>query len=558
MKIAAGGILVVAFVLAFVVGGIFDEKQKKKRFIAKLRNDYGKPSAKEYPEGRLKSIKGYAMRGKKEFLIDDVTWNDLEMDRVFQQIDFCYSAAGEEYLYGMLRSPQLNTESFEELEKYVDYFGQHEEERIRLQTLFAKVGRTGKYSIFDYLDSLDVVEQKRNVKHYIGILAIFISGILCFWHIEVGGFMASVVILCNIMGYFSQKAEILPYLTTFSYLLRLIDSVKEFSALHMQILDEDVKIMECSCRKCRKFYRGSFLVTSMNQTSSNPLEFIWDYVKMILHVDLIKFNQMLGEAKRLKEDFIQIFEIAGKLEAYISISAYRASLDYYAVPVLKCGIKHMEAEELYHPLISNPVANSFKEKRGMLLTGSNASGKSTFLKTVAINSILAQTIHTVLAKGYSASMFRVYTSMALRDDLEFGDSYFIVEIKALKRILDAAQVGETPILCFIDEVLRGTNTVERIAASCEILENMSDSRFMCFAATHDIELTELLHDSFENYHFEETIENDDVLFNYRLIKGKATTRNAIKLLGVLGFEEKIIQKANRRAEDFMTKGVWIK
>ncbi|MBQ5677037.1 MAG: hypothetical protein IIV45_18575, partial [Lachnospiraceae bacterium] len=246
----------------------------------------------------------------------------------------------------------------------------------------------------------------------------------------------------------------------------------------------------------------------------------------------------------------------GKIEAYISIGAYRKSVEYYAIPQLDTKNNHIEAQEMYHPLIDEPVANSFSVNKGMLLTGSNASGKSTFLRMTAINAILAQTAHMALAKSYCGSMFRVYSSMALKDDLEQGDSYFIVEIKALKRILDVVSKDKTPILCFVDEVLRGTNTVERIAASCEILKSLSGQQIMCFAATHDIELTDLLQDSYDNYHFEETIENDDVLFNYRLMKGKARTRNAIKLLGILGYEESIISKANKRAEEFVTKGVW--
>ena len=556
MEIAAGGLLVVVFVVAFIVGGLIDERQKKKNFIRRLKKDYGKPSSKQYPDGRLKTVKGYAMRKKDGFLLDDITWNDLDMDKVFQKLDFSYSAAGEEYLYAMLRSPKFDTDSFDELEKFVTYFMEHEEERIQLQTVFARIGRTGKYSIFDYLDNLDTIQVKSNLKHYLGLAGVVVSGLLCFYEMELGFSLFFIFCMVNIMGYFSEKSRIVPYLTTFSYLLRLLESVKEFHSLHMEILEEDVKVMEKCRGNCRKFYQGSYLVTSMNQASSNPAEFIWDYLKMITHLDLIKFNYMLKEAKRCNKEFVQIFEITGKLESYISIGAYRKSVEYYTIPKFDTKYNHIETEEMYHPLISQPVANSFAEKRGMLLTGSNASGKSTFLKMTAINAILAQTVHTVLAKSYSASMFRVYTSMALRDDLEQGDSYFIVEIKALKRIFDVASKDNSPILCFVDEVLRGTNTVERIAASCEILENLSGQQFMCFAATHDIELTELLQDTYDNYHFEETIENDDIFFNYRLMKGKARTRNAIKLLGILGFEEKIIDKANNRAEEFVTKGVW--
>ena len=146
--------------------------------------------------------------------------------------------------------------------------------------------------------------------------------------------------------------------------------------------------------------------------------------------------------------------------------------------------------------------------------------------------------------------------MALKDDIVSGESYYIVEIKSLKRILDAAAHRKGTILCFVDEVLRGTNTVERIAASTQILRSLGHSGILCFAATHDIELTELLQGEFDNYHFEEDVREGDVYFNYRLKEGKATTRNAIKLLELMGYEPGVIEKASAQAEYFLDYGVW--
>ena len=108
----------------------------------------------------------------------------------------------------------------------------------------------------------------------------------------------------------------------------------------------------------------------------------------------------------------------------------------------------------------------------------------------------------------------------------------------------------------MDEVLRGTNTVERIAASAQILKSLARENVICFAATHDIELTHLLENDYSNYHFEEEIKGDDIEFNYRLMDGRATTRNAIKLLRVMGYDEEIIQNAENLAEEFIVKGVW--
>lgn len=193
----------------------------------------------------------------------------------------------------------------------------------------------------------------------------------------------------------------------------------------------------------------------------------------------------------------------------------------------------------------------------MLITGSNASGKSTFLRMTAVNAILAQTIHTCTARRYEGNYFCIYSSMALRDSLESGESYYMVEIKALKRIMDAKDASlENPMLCFVDEVLRGTNTVERIAASAKILEMLAEEKIFCFAATHDIELTHLLEKQYDNFHFEEEVEQGDVCFSYHLQKGRATSRNAIRLLQIIGFEDKMIENAEKMATEFMKTGEW--
>jgi DNA mismatch repair ATPase MutS len=173
---------------------------------------------------------------------------------------------------------------------------------------------------------------------------------------------------------------------------------------------------------------------------------------------------------------------------------------------------------------------------------------------VAINAIMAQSLFTARAESYNAPFYHVMSSMALQDNLEAAESYYIVEIKSLKRILDAVHdKSAVPVLCFIDEVLRGTNTVERIAASTEILKELAEHAGSCFVATHDIELTYRLEGFYANYHFEEQVDGDNVTFDYCLHKGRATTRNAIKLLGMMGFDKAIVEAAQRSAENMSMK-----
>lgn len=558
MNYVVFAVCVAICILVLYVIGLSDKRRYKKAFREKLESCYGKPSDKEYVEGRLAAISSYCEKTKQkaDFYIDDITWNDLDMDRIYRSMDFTFSAAGEEVLYKILRCPVLDKKVLEDRDEKIEYFRTHKEERIKLQMLFATVGKTGKYSIVDYIDYLDDVEPEKLTKHIalLAGMALSLTGMLFYpWECLVVFF---VLLAVNIWNYFPAKRKIEPYITTFAYLVRVIRSVDKLEWCRDTVFSKEVEELRMLRGKTMGFTKGAFFVFGDKALTSNPLDILMDYAKMCLHIDIFKFYRMLREAKEHKQDFLRIFEITGGMEAVLSILAYRESLEFYCKPEFTRKLQ-IGGKQVYHPLISNPVTNSFSEEKGMLLTGSNASGKSTFLKAVAINAILAQTIYTCMAKSFRLCSFRVYTSMALRDDLQKQESYFIVEIKALKRVLEEASKGATPVLCFVDEVLRGTNTVERIAASTEILKSLSGKKTLCFAATHDIELTWLLEDCYHNCHFEETILEKDIQFNYKLLEGRATTRNAIKLLGILSYEEEMINRAEQRAESFLKTGKWV-
>lgn len=549
-----------AFIVIVMLKGFLDERKKKNAFILSLWENYGVlPKREEYTAEELEKIsKYYKAHISQESHIDDITWNDLNMDSVFKQLNYTYSAAGEEYLYYLLRSPMQSTDKAERLEKHVDYFMENKEQRVAYQTLFAEIGKTGKYSIYDYLNYLDLLGARNNRSHYIGILSIAVSIVIMFFYTQIGILLLIAAVIRNIINYFKEKNEIDPYITSFAYIFRLLRSVEKIEKMPPEIFSEEIEVLSGSRKKLNRFKAGSYIIMSQSRmkADSNPIEVVLDYVRMVFHLDLIKFNNMLAEVRKNSDAIDTMLTVCGYMETVIAIGCYRFAKKEYCIPELEHN-EGLRIDNMYHPLIENPVKNSIAVSQGVLLTGSNASGKSTFLKTVAVNAILAQTIHTCLADRYCAGIYRIMSSMALRDDLEGGDSYYIVEIKSLKRILNQREEPGNTILCFVDEVLRGTNTVERIAASTQILKSLSRKNVLCFAATHDIELTHLLENVYSNYHFEEEIIEDDVVFNYRLTKGRATTRNAIKLLGVMGYEEQIIKEAEAQAEDFLKNGKWM-
>lgn len=557
MEYIVFAVVMAGLVLLFMLKEFYNYKKSEKQFVQRLYDEYGVLPQREYKPGQLDVISRYFLKHKEGFCIDDITWNDLNMDEVFMKMNYTYSAAGEEYLYYTLRKPCMDEAEFMRREEIIDFFSKHPDDRTAYQFIYSKLGRTGKFSIYDYLEYLDELGERSNRSHYAALVLVLVSIGLLFIHIPLGLLALVCVLIYNNITYFKVKNEIDPYITSFAYIFRILRTVKKLQGHKVAVLEEEFEVLKKCSSAMIGYEAGSFLIMSGGRMSGSgsPLDILLDFIRMGFHLDLIKFNQMLSEIRKHISDIDCMITILGKIETMIVIGEYRESLEYYCIPEFSEKIA-VDAGGLYHPLLEEPVKNDIISECSVLITGSNASGKSTFLKTVALNAIFAQTIHTCLAEHYTGAMFRVVSSMSLRDDVQGGESYYMVEIRALKRIMDMISLEGEPVLCFVDEVLRGTNTVERIAASTQILRSMSARNCMCFAATHDIELTYLLEKVYSNYHFSEDIEENDITFSYKIINGRAQTRNAIKLLGIMGFSSDIINEAEAMAGNFLETGVW--
>ncbi|MBO4336964.1 MAG: hypothetical protein J5842_02715 [Lachnospiraceae bacterium] len=563
-------ILFAVFFIIFVIymiRCIIEDGRKKRLFERTLRTEYGKRKEKNYPDGRLASIQKTCLADEdREGFIDDITARDLEIDRLFVRIDRTFSSAGEESLYRMLRAPLLSAAKIDDRRSVISWIDSHEEERIGLQLLYAGIGKTGKHSVQDYLGPLLEMEDRSNAGHFAVLLLMAASMILAFFNTGIGLICFLVLFIYNLLTYFREKKTIDPYITTFGYVLRLLAAAGSISeklegagdGRGGELLSGMGKRIGDDKKVFAGFERFSFLVTAENAMSSSPMDLVMEYLRMGFHLNLIKFNSMLGIMKEHSKELTEMTETAGYIEACISVAEFVKSLQTSCEPVLSEEQKGpgLKTEGLFHPLVRDCVPNDVDISECMLLTGSNASGKSTFIRTVAVSQLLSQTIGYACAKSFESGIFRIYTSMALRDDPEGGRSYFIVETESLKRIVDAASDGGCNVMCFIDEVLRGTNTAERIAASSCILESLSDMGVFCFAATHDLELCSLLLGVYADYHFEETVMDDDISFDYLLRKGGANGRNAIKLLSMMGYPDEVVKRSEERCALFLSEGRW--
>ncbi len=550
--------IILVVVLFLFVLSLWNEKQLAKKRKAQLKKEWGQIPEEEYTSEKFASLKEfYRSIQEDRYDVDDITWNDLDMDDIYMLMNNTQSSIGEEYLYALLRKPCISKTELEERNRLIQFFNHKEEQRIALQTAIKSVGKLQQISVYQYINRLDEQESQSNLPHYFMAFGLLLSVGLIFVNPAYGGICTLIFAVNNIIQYYKRKAEIDKYLMVVAYILRLLDSIGDIEKLDIEEISKYTDTLSKDKAVFKPFIRGAAILTSRS-VSGNLLDTFVDYVRMLFHLDLIKFNSMITIFKKNREVLNRIFINVGLLDSMVAVASFREMLPYYCEPELtKGGRPFLSVTDLYHPLLSNPVPNSISETDSVLITGSNASGKSTFIKTMAINAILSQTIFTSISRKYRASYFIVFSSMALRDSIFSNESYYIVEIKSLKRILDHIN-PEIPILCFIDEVLRGTNTLERIAASSRILASLAQKNALVFAATHDIELTHILEEHYRNYHFQERIADNQILFDYQLHSGRAVSKNAIKLLGVLGYSRKIIDEAEQAAEEFMRAGEWSK
>ncbi|MBR2696837.1 MAG: hypothetical protein IKE48_04960 [Parasporobacterium sp.] len=482
---------------------------------------------------------------EKKFTIDEITWNDLNMEDVYERLNHACSSVGQEYLKKTLKTLELAPDVLEMRDAKAESLKDNESLVGSLQKVFKGLGKTKKVSFLDHIFKIKEIKTRSNAVHIVLVLLLLAAIALIFVKPAFGIVALVIMIAVNIIIYFKYKAEVEGYFNSLKYLVSMVIAASKILKLNCpEPFSRDMESLKEAVHVFAPLKRGSWLIT--NSVSGSLIDVLMDYIRMIFHVDLMKFNSMKKCAEEHEEEILTLYNTLGEIETAICIYLMRKDTVSWCRPSF-INDKEIHAKEIYHPLVSEPVKNSIETGRSILLTGSNASGKSTFLKTVAINQIFAQTLYTCLADSWVSGFFKVLSSMALTDNLLGEESYFIVEIKSLKRIFDTIDT-DVPVLAFIDEVLRGTNTTERIAASSQILKKLSNENALIFAATHDIELTKLLEKDMENYHFTEHVEDGNVLFDYKLKEGSATSRNAIKLLKAYGFDPDITEAAEAMAK----------
>jgi len=473
------------------------------------------------------------MKDTQDLRIDHITWDDLEMDNVFKRINVCLTSVGEEYLYNLLHEISLNAEHIAQREKLITFLESNPETMQHIQKHLFYLGKQNYNGMTSYI--FDAEEKQLRFPYLYKLLAAIPLAFIIslFFDVRVGvvGIMLSFVV--NLIVYYRVARHIEAEIPTIGYFCSMVDCCKNIIKKCVQV---DLPVFGEMQKRHTPFKSvAGKAPVSFWQNIDN---YIYTYLNIAFLINIrkyIKFNSCLSKNRN---DLHALYRLLGQLDTAICTMSFRKSLPFYTLPQFT-NSNTIVFEDIYHPLIAQPVTNSGGIHANSLITGSNASGKSSFIKTLATNGILAQTLNTCTAQNFAARHSLIISSMAVRDNLASGDSYFVVEVKSLKRIFD--MVKKYPCTCYIDEILRGTNTTERVAASVSVLTALAKRDCLCVVASHDMELTRML--PYDNYHFSEKVENDDVIFDYVLKNGASTTRNAIKLLNMMGFDAEVVEMA---------------
>lgn len=234
-------------------------------------------------------------------------------------------------------------------------------------------------------------------------------------------------------------------------------------------------------------------------------------------------------------------EAVGELEALASLAGWAFENPDDPFPTFEEGPARFEAEAIAHPLLADAVANDLHLGDGVqahVISGSNMSGKSTMLRTVGINAVLAQAGAPVRARRLRLSPLQVGGTLRVQDSLQQGTSRFYAELQRLRQLVDLA-AGAPPLLFLIDEIFHGTNSHDRRIGAEAILRNLLDRGAIGLLTTHDLALAkaaEALAPRAANVHFEDRLENGELIFDYRMRPGVVRRSNALELMRAVGLD----------------------
>ncbi len=504
------------------------------RYIMRLGNDWRK-----FPDN------GSEYLGQDNTVASDIDL--LGADSLYQMINVCHTDKGKQKLAGCMRLENVNTdeikrrnEAISELVNKNDFAVRFEAAGMRLSQgkkkfhpeafeEYCQKSESGKLPVWAEAARwiLPVVE--------VASLVLWIVGIVDY------GFPLVGFLVLLAFSWISKPitdSVILPFYSVGNVVDDYLEMMEEVEneQFESELLNE-FRINLCGKNGAMQAFAALRSIGQAYNVCFNPLVhqilcgfFLWDF--QLAHF-MSKWKKKYGNAAS------GCFECIAAFEELLSLSVVGVvRKTCWAQVDNECRIK---AAGLYHPLIApdSVIDNDASLKAGVtIITGSNMSGKTTFLRTVAINLALAFMGAPVCGDSLTAGVMKIFTSMRITDDVAHGISTFYAEILRIKTMAEYRKKN-LPMICLIDEIFKGTNSADRIVGAKEVIVRLSGDNCITIVSTHDFELcdiTDVNNNEAMNYHFEEHYENDELRFDYKMKDGRCTTTNARAILRLAGFD----------------------
>lgn len=481
-------------------------------------------------------------------VLSDKTCNDLDFDELFMFLDRTNSKVGQQYFYNQLRTINPNKNLTTRNESLIDEFIKHPELRISLQKKIATLDHKDTYNI-------TTLFQEKHLKPPKWFFIIKLLSFASLASLVITFFVPSfllvfIAIFCvNFTLHYWNKVNLMKYVGSIPQLLKL-NSVAAllfknelFKKINPQ-LSESIKLING--------VKGRMSFFQLEAKLQGEFEVIvWFVFEIFKTVFLLEPLLLFGVLKMLNDkrtEIDSVFEFVGHIDMLISIASLRYGLDTNCIPKIT-NENEVVIEDIRHPLILNCTSNSISiSDKSILLTGSNMSGKTSFIRAIGLNIICGLTINTCFAKAMNFPLIKVFSAIRISDDLMNDKSYYFEEVLTIKEILEESVNGDRNLF-LLDEIFKGTNTVERISAGKSVLSALTKNDNIVLVSTHDIELADMLSNEYELYHFRETVNEKSVGFDYKLKEGKLKNRNAIRILEINNYPKEVINEANKISKE---------
>ena len=537
------GIIISIFILSLFIR----HRQLANKF-KKLKENWGKTpqytldieSAKLYYDFKKDDS------SNNSYCVDDDTWRDLNFNEIFKLLNHTSTPIGAQYLYYLLRHPVLEQKILDNREKLINNFSNNNKLREKVQlTIQSLEDFDSKYLPHSLWESLPKKPLYAIILPFISFISIAAIVLVLINILHFSVLIAIFVINLFIRAYIKRKNDLFIY--SFQYLGILINTAQKISSLKFPELKDIQKTLIKNLKGTKNIARKISALQYKDELG------LIEYINIFFLWDITGFYSAINNIEKHIDELRNIYETVGYLDALISIASFRFGSPELCPPSFNESTNKYIVDGIYHPLLNKPVPNSFEfTNKNILVTGSNMAGKTTFLKTMGVNAILAQTINVCFAEKYEAPFIKVISSIEREDNLILGKSYYLAEVESILRIIKASKSNYNHLF-IIDEIFRGTNSVERSAASIEVLNYLATGKDFILVATHDLQLSETLNNKYKNYHFREKVHKQGLSFDYKLCSGVSTTRNAIALLEYVGYPQSIIENATNRIKNNFNK-----